>query len=262
MNRLLSPIPALMQEASAPSLSTAPASPTVPRAIARGLSAWLFRALAATLLMLLLPSCAEEPSSPSPLLYDIVEFTSANTSSTTFTLYPPTTSKPVTLTSTAPIDMGETTQGQSVLLAYTPQSGKAYTSGPINVAFTARITNDLLKKTDPKNLAGWDTQPVWLMALWQGGDKVLMRFRLNYTTEPRSFGLIVDDSTLSSPYPTAYLANIPRTVVAPSFQRQYYAAFDLHALWGRPGCRGLHIRVNNSADPSLNLFTLSNPYIQ
>lgn len=210
---------------------------------------------------LILPSCADEPqAAPSPLLYDVVEYTSSSTSSTTFTLYSPTTHQPVTLTSTTPVNMGETKQGESLLLAYTPQSGTSYTSGPVAVAYTARITNDLLKKTEPKNLVRWDAQPVWLMALWQGGNKVMLRFQIPYSTEPRSFGLIVDDSTIDSPYPTAYLANIPRTLSTPSFQRQYYAAFDLHALWSRPGCKGLKIRANNSANPSLNLFTLSNPY--
>ena len=73
--------------------------------------------------------------------------------------------------------------------------------------------------------------------------------------------LVVDDATSGNPYPDAYLYH-RRNDLQPNFSRQYYAAFNLAALWATPGIEGLTIYVANSNNPTLTTFRLANPHPQ
>ena len=67
----------------------------------------------------------------------------------------------------------------------------------------------------------------------------------------RRFALLLDPETASDPIPTAYLYHL-RPPAAPTFDRQYYVAFDITPLWALPSTQGLRIRLANSASPSLS----------
>lgn len=68
---------------------------------------------------------------------------------------------------------------------------------------------------------------------------------------PRRFALLLDPETASDPIPTAYLYHL-RPTASPTFDRQYYVAFDITPLWALPSTQGLRIRLANSASPSLS----------
>lgn len=195
-----------------------------------------------------------------PVLYDVVEFTSQSSSGTVFTLWRPDAAEPVSLTTDTPvINASSVEPGESVFLGYTPLDGKAYTSGAISVSAYGFVNNGILQKAESEKLAGWDAEPVYLMSLWRAGGKVCMRLRMTYDTAPRLFSLVVDEATAGDEYPTAYLYH-RRPDNVPNFSRQYYAAFDVSALWSTPGCKGLRIRVANSNIPSLDTFVIENPW--
>lgn len=230
------------------------------------LSAIVSRVLGTTtaaLCLTLMPACSDNDDyadTPRPVtLYDVVELTSSNSSAATFTLWRPDATTPVTLTARNPsVDLSGLKAGESLLLGYTPSDGQAYTSGDITVTGFGTVNNGVLQKAAPDKLAGWDADPVYLMSLWRAGDKICMRVRLTYDNEPRYFALVGDETTAGDPYPTAYLYHRRRDD-RPNFSRQYYAAFDVSALWNTPTCRGLHIRVCNSNIPAMSEFTVENP---
>ena len=213
------------------------------------------------LLALSATSCCddEEITEHTPALYDIVELASQNGSGSVFHLYKPDADEPVVLTTSTPaVDLALVDEGECLLMSYIPESGVPYTSGPIEFRSYGLITNATLKKIKPENLDGWDADAVFLFSLWRAGDKICMRVKLDYSTEPRLFALCVDESTLGEPYPTAYLYH-SRRGAEPNFSRQYYAAFDVSELWKIEGCKGVEIKVNNSNIPSLDSFTVRNP---
>ncbi len=209
-----------------------------------------------------LQSCSDEDETDGirlPVLYDVVEFTSQSRTGTVFTLWRPDADEPVSLTTDSPvIDASAVEPGESVFLAYTPLDGKAYTSGAVSVSNYGFVNNGVLQKSDSGVPEGWDAEPVYLISLWRAGGKVCMRLRMTYDTTPRLFALVVDESTAGDEYPTAYLYH-RRPDNVPNFSRQYYAAFDVSALWATPGCKGLRVRVANSNIPSLDTFVIENP---
>lgn len=216
----------------------------------------------ALLLSCIFGSCSDSDSDADThiaTLYDIADVTAKSAGSTTFTVYRPDVEHAEAVKLTAPgYNIGDTELGTSVMLTYTPLNGKAYESGNITVEHVSSITNANLKKGSQESIIGWDDDPVWLMSLWQAGDKVMVRLKLPYSTEPRRFALVIDDSTADREYPDAYLYH-RRPQQQPNFMRQYYAAFNLANLWNTPGIRGLRIHVANSNNPKANLFVLLNP---
>jgi len=193
-------------------------------------------------------------------LYDIAEITQKNAGSTVFTVYRPDaeSADAVRLTATG-FTAGNVDTGTSVFLAYTPHNGQAYSSGEITVERIGVVNNANLKRGNEGNIAGWNEDPVWMISLWPAGEKVCVRLRLPYSTEPRYFALVIDEATADNEYPDAYLFH-RRNTIEPNFQREYYGAFNLAELWKMESCRGLRIHVSNSNNPSLNLFTISNPH--
>lgn len=189
-------------------------------------------------------------------LYDIVELTSTDAAGSTFTLWRPDADEAVTLRAGSRVS--GVSAGDCLFLAYTPLSGKAYTSGDITIQAQGYVNNSQLKKSTTEKLEGWDSEPVYLMSLWRAGNKICMRLRMTYDEHARLFALVADETTLDDEYPTACLFH-QRINHDDNFARQYYAAFDVSALWSRPGCRGLRVRVNNSNNPALNTFIIENP---
>lgn len=196
-----------------------------------------------------------------PTLYDIAEVAEKTSSSTVFTVYRPDAAETAVTLSAPGVSVGNIEVGTSVFLAYVPENGKPYTSGRISVERVNTINNSNLKRGTEMSLRGWDEDPVWLQSLWPAGDKVCVRLLLPYSTEPRRFVLVVDDATSGNPYPDAYLYH-RRNDLQPNFSRQYYAAFNLAALWATPGIEGLTIHVANSNNPTLTTFRLTNPHPQ
>lgn len=215
------------------------------------------------LLPLLTASCAEKGSdAPHPAtLYDICEVASADPASPTILhLYQPDSDTPVTLTAPAGA-LGTTPPdpGAPILTAYTPANGLPYTDSPVTIKNWAPITDiPVTEAKDTESLDGWDNDPIYLLSAWRAGTKICMRMRLPYSTEPRRFALLLDPSTLADPIPTAYLYH-RRSTPSPTYDRQYYIAFDISTLWSLPATQGLRIRLANTADPTLTtlLFTKS-----
>jgi hypothetical protein len=223
----------------------------------------LFAAIATLSAMLTLNGCKDDTDNPTEkvTIYNIVELTSKTSASTVFSLWTPNATEPITLTSSSAINTGDTAVGECVYLAYTTQTGKADVSDNITVSAYGTIMNDKLKQATLDKIAGWDTDAVNLLSLWRAGNNVCMRMKLTYDATARVFALVVDESTLTEAYPTAYLYN-KRQTDNDNFERQYYAAFNLSALWTHPNVEGLKIIVNNSNMPQLNEFTIENPHLQ
>lgn len=191
-------------------------------------------------------------------LYDVVEYAGKADNATHFTLYPPDAEKPVSLVASRPVDTGKVETGECMLLGYVPHNGEAYTSGTVDVTGVGVVSNYKLLKGKPETLTDWDTDPVWLTSLWRAGGKIAMRVQLVYDPQPRLFRLVVDESTMGDEYPDAYLVNVRRSG-NDNFMRQYYVAFDVHAMWTYPTCKGLRVHVNNSNNTSLREFVIPKP---
>lgn len=226
---------------------------------------YLMRLLWGASLLMLISACAREGSDmPHPaVLYNVCDVADSSPSLPVFHLYQPDSDNPVVLRGAVmPEDAAKLPDaGKSLVLAYIPAGGVPYVNDDVEVISWGNINN--LKVVIPEDeddgsasedgsdggsasdsgssdsgsgssagdiLQGWDADPVNLMACWRGGHKIYMRLKLQYSADPRRFALIVDPETADTPNPELYLYH-SRPVDNPSFDRQYYAAFDISPLW-------------------------------
>lgn len=208
-----------------------------------------------------LTSCSDDDEGPATryaVLYDMVEYAGQRDGSTQFKLYVPDSEKSADLTTGQDLNMKSVKTGECVLLAYVPQSGEAYTSGPVDVRGIGAVTNGKLMKGPSESLTGWDHDPIWLHSIWRAGGYIMMRIQLVYDRNPRLFRLVIDDSTIGNEYPDAYLVNA-RKGDADNYRKLYYVAWDVSALWTYDYIKGLRVHVNNANNTSLRTFTFEKP---
>jgi hypothetical protein len=208
--------------------------------------------------LLMLTACGEKGSDEPNVatLYDICEVASTE-GATILHLYRPDSDTPIILTASAgALGTNAPANGTAILAAYLPAGGTPYVSDNISLLNWANITNSSLKITDnADDLDGWDKDEIYLLSAWRAGGKLCMRLQLGYSDEPRKFALIVDRATATDPVPTAYLYHARNDSGTPTFNRQYYVAFDISNLWESDKYDGLRVNINNSADPSLSTLT-------
>lgn len=200
-------------------------------------------------LALLLAGCADQsdPGLQQVTLYDVVEVAENAPGGSQFLLYHG-DSDPVRLCSDLFIDDDDVTPGTSVFLAYIPECGAAYTSGPVDIKGVYPITNVSYVVEQPDELAAWDADPVYLMSIWRAGSKINVRCQLPVSDTTRRLALVADATTIDSPTPQLYLAH-DLDDDRPTFDRNYYISFDISGLTNDPGYTGIDIHVNNSNLP-------------
>lgn len=192
----------------------------------------------------------------SPVSYDIVTF-AGNLPTATFDLYAPGADTPARLTASQPLDTALAQPGHRVLLAYTAPAAGTDTIGFRGIGGVLSVPSSGARGVPPE----WNCDSVWLVSIWRGGPYIDMRLRLPYSTEPRRFALAVDSTTLGTPRPVFYLAHkLPAGVeAAATFSRNYYASFNIAAVWNRPEVEGVEINVANANMPLKTKFSFNKP---
>lgn len=195
---------------------------------------------------LVLSSCNEDEGNPNTrmALYDIVTFESTGAEGSVFTFQKSGDSPLIKLDAIGfELDTEKVSLGSRVLLGYYPKSGEAYVSGKIDVSGVGLINNDTTV-VRPIERYDWQANPVYLYALWRTGKYLNLHARLEYSSEPRMFGLVVDSLTLDDEIPQLYVVH--NLMGQPeNFERETYASFDIENVWNRPGCQGITVYVED-----------------
>ncbi|MDE6484838.1 MAG: hypothetical protein K2L14_05545 [Duncaniella sp.] len=155
----------------------------------------------------------------------------------------------ITLIAQGEVEINDNLQPQArVYIAYVPQSGDPYTSGPVRLLTLSTITSSAVVAADDAALAGWDADPVYLLTAWRSGEYINIYCRLPYDKSPRRFALLADQSTVGTSRPQLYLCHeLPREVN--TFMRAYYASFDISPLLLRDDVEAVDVHINNSNLP-------------
>lgn len=204
----------------------------------------MFALVAAVLMLAGLTGCNDSNGQKVPgdeSMTDFVTLTGATDKGFTVTLRKEDDSPLVTLTFTDQrIDTKIINVGDRFLLSYRPESGVAYKSGPA-VAYAYRpIANEELEYSVASKTGSWITMAVRLNALWRTGNYINVMALCQYNTKPKKFALVVDEETLDSEIPEAYLLFDTDAKVEAS-ELAYYATFDISSLWERQDVKGLRV---------------------
>lgn len=136
--------------------------------------------------------------------------------------------------------------GRRILLSYQYDNGKeAYQSGNITIRAVSLINNGNVGVLPLDELEGWNDDSVYLYSIWRSGCYINIHCRLIYSTEPRRFALVASESSLDADIINLYLVHDLPTPVN-SFDRTYFASFNIADVWNRPRCKGIRIHIANS----------------
>lgn len=200
----------------------------------------------AILLLLLLTSVScrdtDGPASHHAVLTDIVTV-AATDDPATFSFNPYDDSPLVVLTAPG-VSLEQTVRGRRVLMRYMPESGEAYTSGPVKIKSLQAINTGGVQAASLDTLR-WDVSPVYLKSMWRSGNYLNLHLKLEWSADPRLFHLAVDVNTLNSERPQLYLVH--NLLGAPaSYQQEVYSSYDISGVWNLATCRGVDIHINDS----------------
>lgn len=207
------------------------------------------------LLVLLLSACVNDDTVDGevvPLFTDIVTFEGNIDGHAHFNFNKVDDTPEINLVATAPLG-GDAAEGTRMLLLYQPDAGQgAYESGPVVMRGVRAINNGVVSVADKDEIEGWNTDPVFVYSIWRSGKYVNIHCRLPFSETPRYFGLVATESTVDNDIVDIYLAHrLTEPVI--TYDRVYYASFDISEVWNRPTCKGVRLHVANS-NLSKNIF--------
>ncbi len=193
-------------------------------------------------LVILLNACADndDPGPQQPPLIDIVEIADVQPEETTFTLFR-NGDHQVSLSAAATLD-NRFRVGDAIIINYTPLSDKPYTSGSIRLHWVAKIPNISLTYTD--NVDWYDDVPLHLLSVWRAGGRLNIRCLLPSQSDDLTFGVLVDNASLSTPTPRLYLATTYRATPE-QFDSECYISCDISTLLANPDYTAIDIHVAN-----------------
>lgn len=214
-----------------------------------------------SLVLLAVTSCRDnEPGSPNNLdaAWTIATFTGNIDGRATFEFRKTDDQPLITLTAQGAVETDDNLKPQArVYIAYVPQNGDPYSSGPVELLTISVITSSAVSVADAATLRGWDTTPVYLLTAWRSGQYINVYCRLPYDKTPGCFSLLADESTVGSGRPQIYLCHeMPKEVN--TFMRAYYASFDISSILDREDVEAIDVHVNNSNLP-VTVYTFPLP---
>lgn len=209
------------------------------------------------LLLAVVSSCGDEKYNDRIMLSDLVSIESSDESAGTTFTFQRYDDSPLIMLVDPKLALKEEFVGARALLYYYPESGHAYESGAIS-AKGLNIVNSDTAIVRPISRYDWDANPVYLNSVWRSGPYLNFRMRVDYSDEPRRFGLVVDSLTLTDPDPQLYLVH-DLNGAPDNFLRECYASFDISKVWRLPSCRSVTVHVNDSnLNKDTYIFTKNN----
>ena len=199
--------------------------------------AFLFAAAVA-----LLTACREDSSFSGEVpVADIVLLSSQKPDGTVFEIQPPRSSSVITLTTGTAVASDRFSEGDFVYIRYIPVEHPVYTSGPVELLAVQAI-NNLAGELGSRDDYDPDAQqPLEVLSEYTQLARLVLYIALPYSTLKQQLRLIVDENSLGNPTPRAWLSFTADGTIAPSFNRNYYFAFDLKALREQYGFKTLEV---------------------
>lgn len=143
------------------------------------------------------------------------------------------------------LDVSSFKVNSRLLLYYVPETGMHNIDDDVTVKNAITIFNDSVRTGDINKLPNWDTNPIFVNAIWRSGTYINIQCGLTYSLEPSVFVLLADNTTVNDEYPQLYLS-YQKGSGKESFEKSFYASIDISALWNKSTCKGVVINVNDS----------------
>lgn len=183
--------------------------------------------------------------------YDIVTYLGQNGTGAVFEYLGHGDSASVKLQSSVDVSKDVKTHHR-VLLRYNYADATPGTSRDINVYSCSNIFSDSLRQTDvtPDSLPRHQMK---LRSLWRTGEFLNLHGQVEYTNKARTLMLVADAGTLDQDTVHCYLLHDLRGERA-TFWRDFYASFNVGALWKRPSVKCMRVHLNDVTYPNIEFY--------
>lgn len=194
--------------------------------------------------VLSLSGCGSDEVNDTMTLYDLVTFEGNTEKAAMFSMRKNGDSPLIELTAPGRrVDTAQVKQGTRLLMAYVPESGLPYTSGPVTLRGLSLINSAPVQTGKPDR---WNATPVYMNSMWRTGTYLNMECLVDYTSQTgRRFMLVADETTVNDSEPQLYVVHDLGTLPE-NFTRRIYASWDMAEVWNRPGCRGVKVHIRDS----------------
>lgn len=205
-------------------------------------------------ILALFTSCNKEPKGgtlPSGTLFDIVTLTANPETGAVFEFQKDGDSPVITLYSST--HLPDTYKiGQRMLIAYEPTNGVSYVSGAIVLYGIQSVLNGDIEIGTASQWQNFMTQDQRLTYITRTGQYLNVQADVYVLSQPKTYALVCDESTLDSAWPVCYIIFISDTQ-GDGRMIQGRASWNISQVWNRENVEGIKVRLANTDGP--NEFT-------
>ncbi|MDO5394428.1 MAG: NigD-like C-terminal domain-containing protein [Bacteroidales bacterium] len=182
--------------------------------------------------------------------YRMVTFEAQNDNGSVFTYQEGEYTPVITLTATQRIDTEKVKIGQRLVIAYrdafTPGDAS---DGNISLVGYVPVHNGVLERGTSNDSDGFRSNMVQMASEWITGKWLNINMSAILRSEPKSFRLVADESTLNEEYPSVYLL-FQTDDQDRGTLKTVYASFDIEWLWSDDNpCKGFILKTANQNGP-------------
>ncbi len=204
----------------------------------------VWAAMLAVVLCMASCSSTDEPDNTAYFL-DIVTYEADGANGSTFTFRHQGDSELITLTCPQRLSPADFKVGSRIIINYTPESGKQYVSGPVNLAAAANVegAGEAVASATTTETNNWVSDELSMLALFRSGEYVNVQFSAALGAQTAKVKLVVDSETLDSETPELHLIYGPYTGTV---DRTYvfYGSWSIADIWNRSTCKGIRVFFN------------------
>lgn len=145
---------------------------------------------------------------------------------------------PFTLTTTLKINNTDIKPGHRLILAYNCNWGYADKSGAVDALNVYNIINGTLSTGPSTQL----TSPQYYVEPSQTGPYLNVQARVSVINQPKSYRVVMDETTVDSNWPTVYLF-FESDNEGDGAIKEIYASFDMSAIWNNDKYDGYTLKT-------------------
>lgn len=172
---------------------------------------------------------------------------SINENSCVFSAQQSENSAPVEFIATVSLSPEQFSVGNRYVIQYSTLDNQPYTPGIITLYVILNAFNGEAVVAPMTEIQPLTTQPVNVLYAGRTGNYINFQATASISVQPKTFNIYVDETTLDSEYPTAYLAFVSDNPGGIN-DKSFYASFNVGSVINQPGVKGikLHCRVNGA----------------
>ncbi len=178
---------------------------------------------------------------------DIVTYLGNADGKSTFTFRKEGDSPLVTLTSPQMLQQSQFKPDSRILISYSPQSGKQYTSGPITLiaAMNVEGNGDPVKTATAESTSNWRSEEINVASLFRSGEYLNVQFTGAVGADVPVTNLYVDEATLESECPELHIVFGPFNSVTQTTY-VFYGSWNISSVWNLPTCKSIKVCYKNA----------------